>query len=252
MLPTYSRFRFYLLLFFIFAMHFTMLTPGGSGLYLPFNVMSWVFVSILIALGLWQIASSKQIKLHNLHIFMLIGFICMCLPMFYGGEYTDYAIPRLLGLFIGLVFLFANNQYTLTKEQNYYVLYLILIGSTISSLVSLGQFYLVTEGSWGGYTAGKSRPIGLFLQPNVIASLLSTALIVALYLFTDNKLEKTTWQRRLIQYILFVSPLLLTILQSRVGFLGAIVGFALILPQVIKQRKKESLKPINRFWLWRI
>ena len=240
----FRTYQYTLLGLFIFAIHFTMPTPGGSGLYMPFNVMTWVFISVIIFLGLWQITSTKQIKLHNLHIFMIIGFVLMCLPMFYGGEYTDYAIPKLLALLTALVFLFASNQFTLSKQQNHQLLYLILLGTAISSLFSLGQFYLITEGSWGGYTAGESRPIGLFLQPNVTASLLSTGLIIAIYLTLDKKIEKSLLQKRLLKYILFVSPLLLVLLQSRTGFLGALVGMSLLIPHALKQQNLNILKPL--------
>ncbi|WNC68132.1 Wzy polymerase domain-containing protein [Thalassotalea nanhaiensis] len=243
MLSLYPRFRFVLLLFFIFAMHFTLLTPGGSGLYLPFNVMSWIFVSILIALGLWQIAVQKEIRLHKLHIFICIGFALMCIPMFYEGEFSDYAIPRLLGLLTGLVFLVAINQFQLSQKQNNDVLFLILIGVSISALVSLVQYYFVTEPStWPGYTPGATRPIGLFLQPNVIASFLATGLILAAYLFTTiTPTEQEKWHKPLLVFILFSTPLLLVLLQSRVGFLGVIVALILLLPFICKQSVKKTL-----------
>ena len=37
------------------GMHFFMHNQGGSGLYLPFNMVGWVCVAGLIGLGLWQV-----------------------------------------------------------------------------------------------------------------------------------------------------------------------------------------------------
>ncbi|WNC72904.1 Wzy polymerase domain-containing protein [Thalassotalea psychrophila] len=242
MLSLYPKFRFVLLLFFIFAMHFTLITPGGSGLYLPFNVMSWIVVSIIIAVGLWQITVTKTLYFHKLHLFLAIGFTLLLVPMWYGGDFTDYAIPRLLGLLTGLIFLFSINQFQLNKSQNNDILYLILIGISISATVSLFQFYFVSEPDfWPGYTPGSTRPIGLFLQPNVIASFLATGLLLALYLFTtveDNEHKK--WHKPLLFFTLFSAALLLVLLQSRVGFLGAIIALALMLPFVLKQNMKKT------------
>ena len=38
----------------LFGMHFFMHNQGGAGLYLPFNMLGWSFIAVLISLGLWQ------------------------------------------------------------------------------------------------------------------------------------------------------------------------------------------------------
>jgi O-antigen polymerase len=48
---------------------------------------------------------------------------------------------------------------------------LILTAVALESCLGLVQYFFFTEGFWGGYKVGISRPHGVFLQPNVMASL---------------------------------------------------------------------------------
>ena len=43
------------------GMHFNMEHVGGYGLYLPFNIIGWMFVSLLIGLGFWKIGKTGKI-----------------------------------------------------------------------------------------------------------------------------------------------------------------------------------------------
>jgi len=46
-------------------MHIVLETPGGTGLYLSFNVFGWLIATILISLGLWQITLNKKLSQAN-------------------------------------------------------------------------------------------------------------------------------------------------------------------------------------------
>ena len=63
-------------------MHVVLETPGGTGLYLPFNVFGWLIATILISLGLWQITLNKKVVTSKLQLYSLLGFLCLCVPMF--------------------------------------------------------------------------------------------------------------------------------------------------------------------------
>ena len=49
-------------------MHFFMHNPGGAGLYLPFNMMGWVFVSLLISVGIWHLTQTKQFRITSYNV----------------------------------------------------------------------------------------------------------------------------------------------------------------------------------------
>ena len=90
---------------------FFMHNPGGAGLYLPFNAWGWIFASLVMALGLWYVTLSQRLVVSPLLTAQWLG-ILLLLPMAYPGfELKDYAIPRLLGLFAGLLFLASLYQW---------------------------------------------------------------------------------------------------------------------------------------------
>ncbi|MGL5293698.1 MAG: ligase, partial [Aeromonas sp.] len=79
------------------GMHFFMHNPGGDGLYLPFNAWGWVFASLMIGLGLWQVTLRQRLVFSSLQGGLLLGALLLLLPMCYPGfADKDYAIPRLL------------------------------------------------------------------------------------------------------------------------------------------------------------
>ena len=80
------------------GMHVILETPGGTGLYLSFNVIGWIFAVLFIALSLWQITLNKKIYYSKFLGWALLGFCLLCLPLFYNNEFSDHAIPRILGL----------------------------------------------------------------------------------------------------------------------------------------------------------
>ena len=40
--------------YFLLVMHYYLPNMGGYGLYLPYNVIGWMFIATLIGLGFWQ------------------------------------------------------------------------------------------------------------------------------------------------------------------------------------------------------
>lgn len=114
-------------LYWLLGMHFFMHNPGGAGLYLPFNAWGWIFASLIIALGLWQVTLRQQLVTSPLLVGLWLGGMLLWLPMAYPGfELKDYAIPRLLGLFAGLLFLSGLYQWRLDRSARDRLLYLLL------------------------------------------------------------------------------------------------------------------------------
>ena len=133
--------------------------PGGAGLYLPFNAWGWVFASLAIGLGLWQVTLRQRLVFSPLQAGLCIGALLLLLPMLYPGfALQDYAIPRLLGLFAGLLFLFGLYQWRFNRLHRDRLLYLILIAIAMEAVLGLVQFYLLTPGNWIGYDTKANRP----------------------------------------------------------------------------------------------
>lgn len=150
-------------LYWLLGMHFFMHNPGGAGLYLPFNAWGWIFASLVMALGLWHVTLSQRLVVSPLLTAQWLGGILLLLPMAYPGfELKDYAIPRLLGLFAGLLFLASLYQWRFGREARDRLLYLLLGAVAIEALLGLVQFYLLTPGNWIGYDTQANRPYGIF------------------------------------------------------------------------------------------
>lgn len=221
-------------LYWLFGMHFFMHNPGGAGLYLPFNAWGWIFASLVIGLGLWHVTLCQHLIVSPLQAGLLIGASLLLLPMLYPGfAFKDYAIPRLLGLFAGLLFLFGLYQWRFDKAQRDRLLYLIFIAIAMEAVLGLVQFYLLTPGNWIGYDTKANRPYGIFQQPNVMATFMATGIALAIWL--ELRSNEHVWLRGVSYWVIWAASLLLIVLQSRVGQLGGLLAFILLGPQLHRQ-----------------
>lgn len=218
----------------LLGMHFFMHNPGGAGLYLPFNAWGWVFASLAIGLGLWQVTLRQRLVFSPLQAGLWIGALLLLLPMLYPGfALKDYAIPRLLGLFAGLLFLFGLYQWRFNRLQRDRLLYLILIAIAMEAALGLVQFYLLTPGNWIGYDTKANRPYGIFQQPNVMATFMATGIALAIWL--EQRREAGRLLMALRYGVILSAALLLVVLQSRVGQLGGLLALFLLMPQLHRQ-----------------
>jgi len=221
-------------------MHVILETPGGTGLYLSFNVFGWLIATLLISIGLWQITLNKKIVTSKLQLYSLLGFLCLCVPMFYGSEFSDHAIPRLLGLAGGLLLLFCLYQFDELRENPQQVLWWILIAVAIQACFGLVQYFILDTGDWGGYKPGISRPHGSFLQPNVMASFMATGIAIALYLSVASKtFSVNKYQKALCYFCLFSTTFLVVVLQSRTGHFTALLAIVFISPYLYFKNKNQ-------------
>ncbi|HDX8443087.1 PglL family O-oligosaccharyltransferase [Aeromonas hydrophila] len=221
-------------LYWLLGMHFFMHNPGGAGLYLPFNAWGWIFASLVIGLGLWQVTLQQRLVFSSLQGWLWLGALLLLLPMAYPGfELKDYAIPRLLGLFAGLLFLFCLYQWQLVRASRDRLLYLLLGAVAIEALLGLVQYYLLIPGNWLGYDTRANRPYGIFQQPNVMATFMATGLALAGWL--ELRGNANPWLKGLRYGVIVAASLLLVALQSRVGQLGGLLALSLLVPALHRQ-----------------
>ncbi|WP_336988616.1 PglL family O-oligosaccharyltransferase [Aeromonas hydrophila] len=223
-------------LYWLLGMHFFMHNPGGAGLYLPFNVWGWIFASLVIGLGLWQVTLQQRLVFSSLQGWLWLGALLLLLPMAYPGfDLKDYAIPRLLGLFAGLLFLFCLYQWQLVRASRDRLLYLLLGAVAIEVLLGLVQYYLLIPGNWLGYDTHANRPYGIFQQPNVMATFMASGLALAGWL--ELRGNANPWLKGLRYGVILAASLLLVALQSRVGQLGGLLALLLLVPALHRQRR---------------
>ena len=124
----------------LFAIHIPISHIGGSGLYLPFNILSWIFVSLIIGLGSWKIFKSRRLYFSQFILHSWIGFALMILPLAYGNnDHSNFSFFRIIGLGLGILLLISYHQFRFRKNDIYDFLYMFLGLLFIQSLFKLYQ-----------------------------------------------------------------------------------------------------------------
>jgi O-antigen polymerase len=225
-------FMIFLALYSLLGMHFFMHNQGGSGLYLPFNMVGWAFVSVLISIGIWHLTTIKQLTFSRTQLWFLAGFAILLLPFLNPqAEWNAQAQPRFLAIAAGLLLFFALSQFQFTENQRHSLLYLLLAAVAIEAVYGLVQFFILKDGNWLGYNVKINRPYGIFQKDSVYSSFLAAGLAMAFYLQRwDSKVLTSRWRQGLLSLILLTAPLLLVQVQSRAGIYGAILIVLFMLP----------------------
>jgi O-antigen polymerase len=240
-----TLFYWFAAVYWLGGMHLFMHNPGGSSFYLPFNMVGWAFCSLLIAVGVWQIAAAQRIYISSRQGWLWGGFALLLIPLFAHTEITiDAGLPKMLGIAAGLLMIVSLSQLRLVRAQRLLLLYLLLGAVAIEAVFGLVQYYLLTPGNWIGYNIVLNRPYGIFQQVNVLASFLATGMGIALYLAAQDPLALVRrWRLLLICAVLLMATLLVVVIQSRAGWIGAAVVTLLLLPQVLR------LPHQARYWI---
>lgn len=212
-------------IFWLLGMHYFMHNPGGSSLYLPFNMLDWAFVATLAAIGLWAITFTGVISIPRAYYWFLFGFGVLLIPLF-AHQHISYmaGLPRMLGIAAGFILLLSLHQLQFSREQRILLVYLLLGAVAVEALFALVQYFILRPGNWIGYNTIINRPYGIFQKDSVLSSFLAMGVAISFYLSCfDSLFDKVLWRRWLVQFVLFASGLLLVVIFSRAGQVGAIL-----------------------------
>lgn len=221
-----------IIIYTLLGMHIFIHNQGGAGLYLPFNIVGWAFISVLISVGIFHLTMIRQLVLSRTHVLYLIGFFVLLIPFLNPlAEWNIQAQPRFLAIAAGLLLFFALSQFRFSDNHRYILLYCLLVAVEIEAFYGLVQFFLLKEGNWVGYDVKINRPYGIFQQVNVFSSFLASGLAIALYLLRwDKNALSCRWRQGLLGFILLAVPLLLMQIQSRAGIIGSIFVLLCMMP----------------------
>ena len=211
----------------LFAIHIPISHIGGSGLYLPFNILSWIFISLIIGLGSWKIFKSRRLYFSQFILHSWIGFALMILPLAYGNnDHSNFSFFRIIGLGLGILLLISYHQFRFRENDIYDFLYMFLGLLFIQSFFKLYQQFALDL----------SFPLiqsivhfGPFAQKNIFATYLATGLIISfILLIVDETVWSIGWKRFLIHSIPLITMSHYLFLQSRTGYLSIILSMGLI------------------------
>lgn len=225
-------FWFILAAYVVFGMHFFMHNQGGSGLYLPFNMVGWAFFSVLIAIGIWHLTIVKKRVFSLSQRSFLAGLVILLLPFL--NPDTDWNVGaqlRFLAIAAGLLLFFSLSQFQFPEKSRHSLLYFLLGAVAIEAALGWGQFFLLKDGNWLGYNVKINRPYGIFQKDSVFSSFLAAGLAISFYLQRwDASVVNSRWKQGLLSFILLATPLLLVQIQSRAGIYGAVLAVVCMLP----------------------
>jgi len=227
-------------LYMLAGMHFNMEHVGGYGLYLPFNIIGWMFLSLLIGLGFWQIGKTGKIIFSQFHCLCWIGFGLMCLPLLYpNNEYADFAVMRLLGLSGGLLLFLSFQQYHFTREERYWFLYVIL-GSVLIQILLAVSGSLLLSINFLGITLDPS--FGALAQKNIFSTFIATGAVISLFLLLNHQSAiHSNFKLGIIFSVPFLVCTQFYSLQSRTGTLALAFGIGFMLVFGFQKNKQVFL-----------
>jgi len=203
---------------------------GGEGLNLPFNAVVWLPVLFIIAGAIFKIIESGAWVRPNYLWLILAMPIGLYLTGFISGmDRPGEWLIRLGVVFGGIALWFSVLQYRLSEQQMNQLLYLLLASMLIHALVGLVQ--MISHPLFSGWVpiSSGNRLLGMFQQPNLQASLMATAIALALWLATTKTFSEQRWPQKSALFLtLFLAALEVTASGSRVGLIGALLELLLI------------------------
>lgn len=228
----------------LLGMHYFQHNQGGTGLELPFNLVVWIFGSILIGLGLIKVSQAENLRYHKPLLVLLLAALTLYLPLFYpNAEFAELALDRLIALAAGVLLIFSFTQLRLGKQQWQQMLYLILIGVLIESSYALVQMYLLSEGNWVGFNIQSGRASGIFQQPNVLGSFVLFGPLCAAWLIAEQAV-RNKYQLGLICLTSFLAAWTCFLTGSRT----TLISFFVILPLLAPYLYKKAQVKVLRYW----
>lgn len=204
---------------------------GGSGLALPQNLLAWCVMALMV---LWCSLTGRRVKFSYPAGTQLIitGAILWSLPLLWSPSSAwqwnaATKVMALWGLLIVWLELLKTPVNLITRRHWLMILVMSAFLQTIFCLYQLTDMAKLPGG----------RPYGSFQQVNVLASFLATGTVCALWL---NTTARQKWVTRFCSLSLVMLPAMLVLLQSRAGYLGAILGSLIVLVAAYKTNRSRG------------
>ena len=202
---------------------------GGTGLELTYNIPAWAAAVYTIGSGFIFFAFSRTIVLpKNAWAFLVFPVVMILSGLLAGSSQPIPWLFRQIYVLGGILFFFSLFQFKLRPSRIEKSLYIIAISSLLNALVALIQI-LAPDLLRGLFPSSGHLPIGIFQQVNVLASFLSTGLVVSLYLISRPSIRCT---HPAIKALLIINiglcSFIIVYTGSRVGFLSGILGITFL------------------------
>ncbi len=227
-------------------------SPGHDALLLPFNIFLWEVAAASIFFAGLYIYKNRIIVLPRHALYFLALPACIVLS----GFFTSLERPvdwlfRLAAILIGLMFFYSLFQFQAKRRTLDNAIYIILAGLLANALISFLQM-MPGRPLFGVIPhPATARAVGVFMQPNILASAMVTAVLLALYQISSPGYDKRNVLIKFLCYsTLFSATLIVFSTGSRIGLLGIIFALPLLVCarfRILSRHRKRALSTITIF-----
>ncbi|WP_297201925.1 O-antigen ligase family protein [uncultured Pluralibacter sp.] len=197
---------------------------GGSGLALPFNIISWcvmALVSLWLAFRLPTFVLEPVVSMPTMRLLPL-GALLWSLPLCWSPSKSAMleSLPHVMALWGLLCFLWLLRRLPLSKIQRRGFLLIVAAAAFLQAAFGFVQVaYLNHVLQATSHSAGYTRLLGIFQQPNVLASFVATGIV---------SLVISQHKGALANFALLFMAFVLVLIQSRAGWIGTTFGMLFI------------------------
>ena len=207
---------------------------GGTGFDLPFNITVWAAVTLVIAYSIWYFCGQDKLILPQNYKGLLALPVGILLAAALAGVKDPITwLFRITYVMAGVVFLFGLFQFRLRNTDR--ILLLIAITTLLHSLVGIIQlFQLSVLLNWIPRT-DKAIATGVFQQVNVMASFLTTGILICIFLCLRPIAHKRLYLKVFFLITITVATYVMVATGSRIGLLSGLLGLFMLLVAYRKQ-----------------
>ncbi|WP_223669476.1 PglL family O-oligosaccharyltransferase [Kangiella shandongensis] len=233
-------------LFFLFITHIWSQAFGVVGLGLQQNNYSWLFVSVVVALALCHIHYTKSIVLPPFWVKGSIALLVILVPFIFGDKnFIREGILLPLGLITIWIFSLAVIQIDIIRKEPWWLIVFLMASIFIQVLWGfLETFHAVMVNHTNNALLLDPGATGVFNQKNVFGSFLATGLSLSLFSLTKYNFQRVKLQKItnfLHLFFVLIAVFTLVFSNSRVSYIGSIIGVLLVLPYALHQDKKKTI-----------
>lgn len=211
---------------------------GGTGFDLPFNITVWTAATLVIAYSVWHFCGQDKLILPANYKGLLALPVGILLAAALAGVHDPITwLFRIVYVMAGVIFLFGLFQFRLKNTDR--ILLLIAVATLLHSLFGIIQlFQLPILTNWIPRTQ-TATATGVFQQVNVMASFLTTGILVSIYLCLRPIAHKRFYLKAFLLITVSVATYVMVATGSRIGLLSGVLGLLMLLIAYRKQVRKN-------------
>lgn len=242
------RIEWFLALLLLISPFYLVPSLGGTGFDLPFNITVWAAATLVIAYSVWCFCSQDKLILPaNYKALLALPLGILFAAALAGVKDPITWLFRIIYVMAGVIFLFGLFQFRLKNTDR--ILLLIAIATLLHSLFGMIQlFQLPVLLGWIPRT-DRAIATGVFQQVNVMASFLTTGILVSVYLCLRPVANKRFYLKVILLIIISIATYVMVATGSRIGLLSSVLGLLMLLIAYRSQVCKNWKTIITAFLL---